>query len=161
MTDGRMGFAKVPGTIAAALMLVVSATMAANDGSAPYTVECEDGDAGCRVDLDTYIGWRTYNGNCARCHGEGALGSALGPDLTERIAQKEMGYDRFEEIVREGVKGEMGVMPGWEANGNVMSRLDHLWGYLQARTDGVLPVGRPQKLAEKDDKDSDTPSNWE
>lgn len=158
----RMTFAGLSRATLMLAMLLMSAGAIAGEGSAkPYTVECSEGGTECRVDMATYIGWRTYNGNCARCHGAGASGSSLAPNLMQRISTKNMTFKHFEKVVRNGTSGPMGVMPPWEGNGNVMPRLNNLWAYLQARTDGVLMPGRPKKLAQKDEKKADTPSNWE
>lgn len=146
--------------VLASLLISGLSKAADTESQQPYTVKCDNG-SDCRVDMDTYIGWRTYNGNCARCHGAGALGSSLAPDLTKRMSRKDMTFDQFKAIVRDGTSGPMGVMPPWGENPNVMSRVDNLWAYLQARTDGVLPVGRPDKIELEDESDSDQPANWE
>lgn len=148
--------------VLASLLMSGVATAAGTESEQPYTVECDNG-SDCRVDIDTYIGWRTYNGNCARCHGAGAGGSSLAPDLTQRMSGNSMTYEEFNAVVRDGTSGPMGVMPPWGQNPNVMSRVENLWAYLQARTDGVLPVGRPDKLPQGDESgpESDQPANWE
>jgi mono/diheme cytochrome c family protein len=49
------------------------------EGDKPYTVK------NGKVDEATFIGWRTFNGNCARCHGETATGSTFAPSLITRM----------------------------------------------------------------------------
>lgn len=164
MLDTPKPFASllVPGiTLVAALLMSAAVAAADPDPERPYTAECDDDGSNCRVDRDTYVGWRTYNGNCARCHGAGGVGSSLAPDLMQRISRKDMSYEHFKQAVRDGVSGEMGVMPPWGENKNVMKRLDNVWAYLLARTDGVLAVGRPDRLEQEDEQDEDKPANWE
>lgn len=146
-------------TLGAAVVAVAHAQKSSQDG-APYNVKCNDQGRDCAVDKGTYIGWRTYNGFCARCHGEGALGSSFAPSLVERMNQKDMQFARFASVVSNGVSGQMGEMPGWKENPNVMKRINELWGFLQARADGALAPGRPDKLGEQG-PEGNVPSNWE
>ena len=125
----------------------------------PYTVKCDGSQ--CRVDLNTYIGWRTFNGNCARCHGEGAVGSSFAPNLMKRIPEAHIDYEKFRDVVTNGFKGQIGVMPAWKGNPNVMPKIKDLWAYLKARTDGALPNVRPEKLKSSSNLPPDAPSNWE
>jgi len=125
-----------------------SATEAAGD--VPYTVECEEGQGGakvCRVDRATYVGWRTFHAVCHTCHAQDAVGSTFAPALLPRI--KQMDKDRFVMVVDQGFTGQVGVMPAWGMNPNVNRYYDELWAYLRARSDGVLPPGRPERLPEE------------
>jgi len=118
-------------------------------GSNPYKVNkaCRKGDMrDCKVNMKTYIGWRTFNAFCSRCHGEGALGSSIAPNLMKRITNKNISFSDFVQIVSAGKEGSMGVMPAWGKNPNVNTKFQNLWAYLEARTDDVLPPGRPGKL---------------
>ena len=36
-------------------------------------------------------------------------------------------------------------MPSWKDNPNVMPYVENLWSYLNARADGTLAPGRPEK----------------
>ena len=116
---------------------------AAGQQDKPYKVVCEKGSE-CKVDKTTYIGWRSYSGFCLRCHGESGLGSSFAPSLLDRL--QGMSETRFKTVVTAGFKGEVGVMPSFAADPNVMPRLNSLWAYLKARADGVLPPGRPARL---------------
>ena len=129
-------------------------------GATPYNVKCDDRGRDCAVDKGTYIGWRTYNGFCARCHGEGAVGSSFAPSLVERINRTNMAFAHFASVVSNGMSGQMGEMPAWRENPNVMNRINELWAFLLARADGVLAPGRPDKLGEEG-VPSNAPSNWE
>ncbi len=113
-------------------------------GDAPYTVKCISAKNECYVDKATYIGWRTFNGSCAQCHAKDAVGSTFAPSLVERL--KYVDRDRFMNHVRNGFQGQIGVMPAWKDNPNVAPRLDDIYAYLKARSDGALPPGRPGRL---------------
>lgn len=114
----------------------------------PYKVVCEqdaaEGSKKCKVDKKTYIGWRTFTATCLRCHGQDAVGSTFAPSLLDRL--KEIDRDRFMTSVAKGYTGQAGVMPPWEGNPNVSRYYEHLYAYLKARSDGVLPPGRPPRL---------------
>ena len=117
------------------------------EASAPYSVECgQVNDAGepfCYVDRDTYIGWRTFHGNCHVCHAQDAVGSTFAPNLLSRM--QEFDFDMFVDSTANGYTGQVGVMPPWKDNPNVNKRYKELFAYLKARSDGTLPPGRPKK----------------
>jgi hypothetical protein len=116
------------------------------DGDEPYTVVCESVNdrRECRVDQETYVGWRSYHGFCAQCHGQDAVGSTFAPGLLEVMPR--IDREHFDRVVAEGFQGQIGVMPGFADNPNVMPRLDEMYAYLSARADGALERGRPQRL---------------
>lgn len=124
------------------------AAAAAPAGAAPsYEVTCPaDAKAAeqCQVDKDTYIGWRTFAGQCQVCHGGSGLGSTFAPNLLERFHQR-VDYPRFVEVVKNGYTGQVGAMPAWKGNPNVEPHIDRLYRYLKARADGALPPGRPAR----------------
>lgn len=114
----------------------------------PYEVVCEkdaaEGTTNCKVNKKVYLGWRTYTANCLRCHGQDGVGSTFAPSLLDRM--KEIDRVRFMNSLDKGYTGQIGVMPPWEGNPNVTRYYEHLYAYLLARADGVLPPGRPQRL---------------
>jgi len=118
----------------------------AADSAAPYTVVCEEsgGKTVCKVDKQTYIGWRTYHAVCHVCHAQDAVGSTFAPSLVERLGV--IDEARFMDVLANGYTGQVGVMPGWKDNPNVNKKYNELYGYLKARADGALPPGRPKKL---------------
>ena len=126
----------------ALLVLFVMLATAAAEEAKPYTVECADGV--CKVDKNTFVGWRTYHGFCHTCHAQDAVGSTFAPSLLERL--KEIDKARFISSLENGYTGQVGVMPAWKNNPNVSKRYDALYAYLRARSDGVLLPGRPKKL---------------
>lgn len=153
--------------------------MAENDSSgeatagAPY-YRVIDGN----VDARTFMGWRVFHMNCHSCHGIGAVGTDIAPNLIERV--KKMGPDTFatkvlkryrivlgiqqatvetesaaraaiiDEMQRQqrGQKGEL-IMPGWEEfNPGIHAHILDLYAYLKARSDGVLGPERPGVIKE-------------
>ncbi len=119
-----------------------SADTASASTDVPYTVECPETGA-CKVDKGTFKGWRSFHAFCHVCHAQDAVGSTFAPSLLDRV--KGMKKDRFVDVVTKGFSGQVGVMPAWKDNPNVMPRIDDLWSYLRARSDGVLKPGRPDK----------------
>ena len=112
-----------------------------------YSVECgqvnDVGEPFCYVDRDTYIGWRTFHGNCHVCHAQDAVGSTFAPNLLDRM--QDFDFDMFVDRTANGYTGQVGVMPPWKDNPNVNKKYKELFAYLKARSDGVLPPGRPKK----------------
>lgn len=112
-----------------------------------YEVQCPAGATAaeqCKVDKDTYIGWRTFASQCQVCHGGSALGSTFAPNLLERFHQR-VDHARFVAVVTHGFRGQVGAMPAWKGNPNVMPHVDQMYRYLKARADAALPPGRPER----------------
>jgi hypothetical protein len=62
--------------------------------------------------------------------------------LIERL----LPIERFRDIVLNGVSEGSAAMKGFAGDPNVSPYLDDIYAYLQARTDGVLGRGRPDRL---------------
>jgi len=110
----------------------------------PYTehVQCEqnsDGQKECKIDLWLTRGFRAFS-QCQVCHGLDGSGSTIAPSLLSKI--KELDKERFYDAIKNGFQGQIGVMPPWKENPNVMKYIDNLYVYLMARSDGVLPGGK-------------------
>jgi cytochrome c5 len=139
-----------------ACCLAVAALVAASAARAqeatdekPYTVECgpdpdEGGATVCRVDRNTYVGWRTFHGICHTCHAQDAVGSTFAPDLLVRMRQIDKA--EFMKALADGFQGQVGVMPPWKQDPNVSKYFEELWSYLRARSDGALLPGRPKRF---------------
>lgn len=131
-------------TAAALSSAAVQAEDAGEAGETPYEVDCgqvdEEGKKVCITDKDTYVGWRTFHANCHVCHGQNAVGSSFAPSLLKPIEK-----ERFVNVVTNGFTGQIGVMPAWGKNPNVKDFIDELYAYQQARADGVLLPGRPER----------------
>lgn len=112
----------------------------------PYRI-ADDG----TVDWYTFSGFRRYHADCHVCHGPDGMGSSFGPTLVESL--KTLSYEEFLDVVTNGRKNvttaQENVMPAFGLNPNVMCFVDDIYAYLKARSDGVLPRGRPEKKADK------------
>ena len=135
---------------AALAAILATATIAAGVPAAaedtPYTII--DG----KVDFGTYNGFRRYHSFCHVCHGPDALGSSYAPALLTSL--QTLTYEEFLEVVvngRENVnQAQQSVMPPFGLVNDVMLSIDNIYGYLKARSDGVLPRGRPARLPKED-----------
>ncbi len=95
------------------------------------------------VDLDTYNGWKQYELNCSRCHGEFGVGTSFAPALV--VSLKDDGTiptpESFITTVCAG-RPEKG-MPSWCALGLEMDKIQKIYKYLKGRADGKIGIGRP------------------
>ena len=123
------------------------------------------------VDSATFIGWTTYHSVCVRCHGVGAVGSDIAPDLTEiadRFSPEQfrlkvmhttivrfttddwlnMEENMYKEIAKQESrdKGELEKMPRWKYNPVVTHNINNIYSYLKARADGAIGPDRPGVL---------------
>jgi mono/diheme cytochrome c family protein len=110
----------------------------------PYTI------VNGKVDKKTYNGWRRYTESCMRCHGPDGAGSSYAPDLVDSV--KHMTQDQFNEIVVNGRTNvnaaSENVMPPFGTVEDVVTYLDDIWAYLEARADGGLGRGRPPRIGD-------------
>ena len=106
-----------------------------------------------RVDHHVFNGYRRYGDNCLRCHGPDGAGSSYAPALVDSL--KHMTKEQFENTVINGRQdvntANQNVMPAFGLNPDVVENLDDIYGYLKARSDGVLGRGRPKKIGDDDD----------
>jgi mono/diheme cytochrome c family protein len=90
-----------------------------------------------------YNGWKQYNLNCARCHGEDALGTTIAPHLI--VSLKPDGpintKELFVQVVCAG-RPEKG-MPAWCALGLEMDKINDIYEYVKGRSDAKVSPGRP------------------
>jgi mono/diheme cytochrome c family protein len=95
------------------------------------------------VSQAVYDGWKQFNLNCARCHGEDVLGTTIAPHLimslkpTGPINSKEL----FVQTVCAG-RPEKG-MPAWCALGLDMGKINEIYDYVKGRSDVKIGPGRP------------------
>ena len=94
-----------------------------------------------RADARTYNGFRRYHAGCNHCHGPDGMGSTVGPSLIDRL----LTIEHFRKIVRNGVNKGTGAMLGFADDPNVSPYVDDIYAYLQARADGALGRGRPDR----------------
>ena len=97
------------------------------------------------VDAKTYQGWKYYNLNCARCHGEDVLGTSIAPHLI--VSLKPDGPIPNEAVFLQTVCGgrpDKG-MPAWCTLGMSTAQIDTIYSYVKARSDAKLHPGRPAR----------------
>ena len=97
-----------------------------------------------KVDARTYNGYRRYHAVCNHCHGPDGMGSSFGPSLVLHLPD----IETFRRIVRDGRGSGTSVMKGFAGDANVAPYVDDIYAYLQARADGALGRGRPNRLDE-------------
>ena len=94
------------------------------------------------VDARTYNGFRRYHAGCNHCLGQDGMGSTFAPSLVDALPE----IERFRRVVREGASGGSSVMKSYVDDPNVAPYVDDIYAYLQARSDGALGRGRPNRL---------------
>ena len=90
-----------------------------------------------------YNGWKQFNLNCARCHGEDVLGTTIAPHLI--MSLKPDGPINSKELFVQTVcagRPEKG-MPAWCALGLDMSKINDIYQYVKGRSDAKIGPGRP------------------
>jgi hypothetical protein len=105
-----------------------------------------------RAPLDTvapavYDGWKQFNLNCARCHGEDVQGTTIAPHLI--VSLRPDGPINTKELFVQTVcagrpaKG----MPAWCALGMEMGTIEAIYSYVKGRSEGKIHPGRPARRA--------------
>jgi mono/diheme cytochrome c family protein len=95
------------------------------------------------VSQQVYDGWKQYNLNCARCHGEDVQGTTIAPHLVTSL--KPDGPINTKELFVQTVcagrpaKG----MPAWCPLGLEMDKIEAIHAYVKGRSDGKIRTGRP------------------
>ena len=95
------------------------------------------------VSQQVYNGWKQFNLNCARCHGEDVQGTTIAPHLI--VSLKPDGPINTKEIFMQTVcagrpaKG----MPSWCALGMEMPTIESIYSYVKGRSDAKIHSGRP------------------
>ena len=95
------------------------------------------------VSQQVYDGWKQYNLNCARCHGEDVQGTTIALPLM--VSVRPDGAIPTKELFIQTVcagRPEKG-MPGWCALGMEMDKIEAMYFYVKGRSDGKIHVGRP------------------
>jgi len=95
------------------------------------------------VPQQVYDGWKQFNLNCARCHGEDAQGTTIAPHLI--VSLKPDGPINTKELFIQTVcagRPEKG-MPAWCALGLDMEKINQIYDYVKGRSDAKIGPGRP------------------
>src|SRR3954454_1174170 len=95
------------------------------------------------VPQQVYDGWKQFNLNCARCHGEDVQGTTIAPHLL--VSLRPDGPINTKEIFMQTVcAGRPGKgMPSWCALGMEMSTIESIYSYVKGRSDAKIHAGRP------------------
>jgi hypothetical protein len=95
------------------------------------------------VPQQVYDGWKQFNLNCARCHGEDVQGTTIAPHLI--VSLRPDGPINTKELFIQTVcagrpaKG----MPSWCALGMEMPTIEAIYSYVKGRSDAKIHPGRP------------------
>jgi mono/diheme cytochrome c family protein len=94
---------------------------------------------------EVYDGWKQFNLNCARCHGEDVLGTTIAPHLitSVRPGGTVATEEAFAETVCKG-RPEKG-MPAWCPLGLDMEKINAIYLYVKGRSEGKIAPGRPAR----------------
>lgn len=139
---GTKTAAAPPETTATAPAPAEASAAAPADAGAPLR------DAYHQAPLDTvtqqvYDGWKQFNLNCARCHGEDVQGTTIAPHLI--VSLKPGGSMPTKELFMQTVcagRPEKG-MPAWCPLGLEMAKIEAIYSYVKGRSEGTLHLGRP------------------
>ncbi|MGH7517352.1 MAG: c-type cytochrome [Gemmatimonadales bacterium] len=87
-----------------------------------------------------YTGWKQYEVNCSRCHGEYGLGSTIAPSLYHSFQSGAVDSAEYQRVVH-GSRTPKG-MPNW--TGMLSEEYLHaIYKYLSGRGAGRIAAGRP------------------
>lgn len=95
------------------------------------------------VSQTVYNGWKQFNLNCARCHGEDVLGTTIAPHLI--LSLKPDGPINTKELFIQTVcngRPEKG-MPAWCSLGLDTAKIEQIYSYVKGRSDAKIGPGRP------------------
>ena len=101
------------------------------------------GQDGATVSAVEYEGWRQYNVQCARCHGQDALPNPVAANLLVSLAPGGPAADKaaFTKVVTDGRESK-----GMPAFKKIVTpeQVDAIYAYLKGRAEKKIPAGRPK-----------------
>ena len=113
-----------------------------------YKKQVEAGQGRDTIPQNAYQGWKQFELNCARCHGEYGVGTSFAPALI--VSLKDGGTvpneAAFIAVVCQGRKDK--GMPSWCELGLEMDKIQNIYAYLKLRADGKVAAGRPAVKAD-------------
>jgi len=130
------------------IILASAATLSLGIFSLPsYAKTVTDGENytvtdGKYLDAKSYKGFKLFRNWCARCHNRYGQG-LVGPDLTQILKQRTK--EEVFKVIETGKTGQIGSMPTWKKNKQVMKNRDKIYAYLKARSDGAIGEVHPKK----------------
>ncbi len=145
--------ARVGLSAVAALILMIGAVLPADAQAPDSSSSAERADAAWLKEYhpaprDTlssaaYAGWKQFELNCSRCHGDDAEGTSFAPSLVQALGPGGAVPTKqaFLGIACAGVPNK--GMPSWCALGLGMDNLQNIYLYLKGRADGSIHPGRP------------------
>jgi mono/diheme cytochrome c family protein len=90
-----------------------------------------------------YDGWKQFNLNCARCHGEDVTGTSIAPHLVVSL-RPDGPINTKELFVKTVCAGRPAKgMPAWCSLGLGMDKIQDIYSYVKGRSDGKIAPGRP------------------
>jgi mono/diheme cytochrome c family protein len=95
------------------------------------------------VSPEIYEGWRQYSVNCARCHGQDAVGNPVAANLLESAADGGSVADEagFVKVILDGRPSR--GMPAFKGQ-TTSEQAASIFAYVRARATGKVPAGRPK-----------------
>ena len=90
---------------------------------------------------DVYNGWKWWHVYCFRCHGTNGIATSVAPSLID--PNRRMSLPMFVSTARNG-RPTLG-MQSWRKLLDD-KQLAQIYVYVQARTDKILPAGRPDEV---------------
>jgi len=112
-----------------------------SDGNALMPDSVVSAQASSETYKNVYDGWKWWHVYCYRCHGVDAIGTTNAPNLTDPA--RKLSSAEFLKIVSKGIPDK-----GMQAWDKLLEpkQINQIHLYVQARTDKVLPAGRPDEV---------------
>jgi mono/diheme cytochrome c family protein len=101
-----------------------------------------------------YDGWKWWHVYCYRCHGVDAIGTTNAPNLID--PNRKLSAAAFNRIVLNGIPDK--GMQAWDKLLD-KKQVSEIHLYVRARTDKVLPPGRPDEVG-PNGKEWVPPAGW-
>jgi mono/diheme cytochrome c family protein len=125
--------------ITASLAVFLSAIVGIWDGS--HVTVLAQAQAASDTYKNIYDGWKWWHVYCYRCHGQDAIATATAPSLID--PNSKLTDAEFLKVVRDG-RPDKG-MQAWDKLLDD-KQIGQIHLYVRARTDKVLPPGRPDEV---------------
>jgi mono/diheme cytochrome c family protein len=137
--------------VTATLAVFLSAIVSIWDG--PHVTVLAQAQAASDTYKNIYDGWKWWHVYCYRCHGQDAIATATAPSLID--PNSKLTDAEFLKVVRDG-RPDKG-MQAWDKLLDD-KQIGQIHLYVRARTDKVLPPGRPDEVGPN--KGPWVPNGW-